>query len=96
MGNEVKKMVVDILNNEKDTTKINQTFVVLIPKCKNPRSPKESYLISLYNVVMKLVSKIIANRVKNILSDIIDVEQSAFVRGRLITGNTLIVMECSH
>lgn len=51
---------------------------------------------SLCNVVMKLVTKIIVNRIKYILSDVIDVEQSVFVKGRLITDNTLIVMKCFH
>ncbi|XP_058787037.1 uncharacterized protein LOC131661492 [Vicia villosa] len=45
---------------------------------------------------MKLVTKTIANRVKWVLQEVIDVEQSAFVHGRLIIDNALISLECFH
>jgi cytochrome c-type biogenesis protein CcmE len=45
---------------------------------------------------MKIVTKVIANKLKATLPDVIDVEQSVFVQGRLITDNALIAMECFH
>lgn len=45
---------------------------------------------------MKDVTKSIANRLKGILPDIISEEQSVFVKGRLITDNALISMDCFH
>lgn len=64
----------NILNGKQDSGEMNKTFIVLIPKCKNPISPKEFRPINLCNMVMKIVSKAIANRVKIVLSDFIDVE----------------------
>lgn len=45
---------------------------------------------------MKIVTKVIANKLKLTLPDLIDVEQSAFVQGRLINDNALVAMECFH
>jgi len=52
--------------------------------------------ISLCNVIYKLVSKAITNRLKVILHAIVHEAQSAFVLGRLITENILIAFEHFH
>lgn len=44
---------------------------------------------------MKIVTQTIANRIKPIPEEVVDEEQRAFVKGRLITNNALIiVMKC--
>ena len=96
VGKDVVEKVLDILNNNGEIGSINQTYIVLIPKKKNCESPVDFRPISLCNVIYKMVSKVLANRLKFILPTIINESQSGFVPGRLITDNVLVAYECFH
>ena len=75
---------------------INHTFITLIPKTTNPKYVQEYRLISLCNILYKIFSKVLANRLKKILPSIITEHQSAFVKDRLISDNTLVAFETLH
>lgn len=74
----------------------NETHIVLIPKVKEPKRVNDFRPISLRNVVFRITSKIIANRLKKILPSIISDTQSAFVHGMLIIDNVLVALETMH
>lgn len=75
---------------------VNATVIALIPKTKNPISVTEFRPISLCNVVYKILSKVLANRLKVILPCIISGSQSSFISGWLITDNIIAAYETMH
>eukprot|EP00253_Pinus_taeda_P034931 PITA_34931 len=75
---------------------INSAFLALIPKEKGASDFSRFRPISLCNSSYKLVSKIIANRLKNILTDIIPENQGGFIKGRKILDNIVLVQEAVH
>ena len=64
VGEDVSRIVVDILNGATDPIGINQTFIALVTKIKNPNQDGDFRPINLCNVVFKIVTKTIANRLK--------------------------------
>ena len=96
VGDDVTKAVLNILNGNDSLHEINHTYIVLIPKIKSPQDLSHFRPISLCNVIYKLVSKTIANRIKVVLSRLIFESQSAFFKNRLITDNVLIAYEVIH
>lgn len=95
VGDDVCGLVLDFLNHGHMPEGLNYTYVVLIPKVKNTSKMTELRPISLCNVSYKLISKVLANRLKGLLPSIIDENQSAFVPGRLITDNVILSSESS-
>lgn len=85
-----------LLNEQGNPALINHTYIPLVPKIAKPRKVTNYRPISLYNVVYRIVTKAIANRLKPILSQIISLNQSAFIHSRLITDNVIIGYECLH
>jgi hypothetical protein len=96
VGLDVIKGVLSCLNSGQLLQSINHTHIILIPKVKNSERVTEFRPISLCNVIYKIVSKVLANRLKTILSHIISESQSVFVLGCLITDNVLVAFETLH
>lgn len=72
---------------------MNATLISLLPKVENPQHVTEFRPIALCNVVFKCISKILANRIKSSLEDIVDQTQNAFIPGRRISDNILLTQE---
>lgn len=96
VGNDVVEMCRKFMSTGELPVGINRTVVCLIPKVKMPTSMGELQPISLCNVLIRIVSKVLANRLKPCLETLISDKQSAFIEGRLLTDNALIAFEVNH
>ncbi len=96
IGNDVTSAILDFLQSGQMLKSINYTHIALIPKILAPDSMTHFRPISLCNVLYKIISKVLANRLKPILNHVISGSQSAFVPGRLITDNILVAFEALH
>ena len=74
----------------------NSAFLALIPKEKGANSFNRFRPISLCNIRYKLISKVIANKLKLILPKIIPKNQGGFIHGRQIVDNFILIQEEIH
>ena len=71
----------------------NSTILSLIPKKQNSTLISDFRPISCCNTTYKVISKILANRLKQVLPSVISNTQSAFIPGRLLVENVLLATE---
>ncbi|XP_057791345.1 uncharacterized protein LOC131008488 [Salvia miltiorrhiza] len=96
IGDDVVDCCSAWLNRGSFPPNLNHTMISLIPKVDSPTTMKDLRPIALCNVLYKIISKVLCNRLKLALPYLIDRAQSAFVEGRLIQDNILIAFEAIH
>ena len=73
---------------------LNATFIALIPKKNDASNIRDFWPISLVGSVYKILSKVLANRLRVVLDQLIFETQNSFVGGRQILDSVLIANEC--
>ena len=81
VGADVTNAVLSCLNFGIILRNINNTHIALIPKTKDPELITQYHPISLCNVLYKIISKMLVNRLKLILPNLISNTQSLLSRG---------------
>ena len=74
--------------------RFNATFVALIPKKIGANDLRDFRPISLISVVYKIIAKVLAVRLKKVISRVVNNHQMAFIKGRQIMDAALIANEC--
>ncbi|GJS34391.1 RNA-directed DNA polymerase, eukaryota [Tanacetum coccineum] len=71
----------------------NSSFIALIPKVTDAKFVTDFRPISLIGSVYKVITKILANRLSTVISDLVSNTQSAFVKDRNILDGPFILNE---
>ena len=96
IGSDVTHSIIHYLNSGVLPQSLCHSFITLIPKVKNPEYVSQFRLISLSNVLYRIFSKVLANRLKIIITNLISEHQSAFMFDCLISDNILVAFETLH
>ncbi|GAA0158915.1 hypothetical protein LIER_38751 [Lithospermum erythrorhizon] len=96
IGEDVTRATLEFLNSGHILKEINNSFITLIPKVDNPTSMTDYRLISLYNVIYKISSKVLVNRLNPHMNSLISPFQNGFVHGRSIQDNIIMAQELTY
>ncbi|XP_021835438.2 uncharacterized protein [Spinacia oleracea] len=96
MQPNVTKLVLDVVSGREFPDDFNRAFLVLNPKVESPEMVTQFRPIGLCNIVYKIATKIIVNRLKQVLPSLISPTQCSFVPHRQIIDNEIIVHEMLH
>ncbi|KAL5563053.1 hypothetical protein UlMin_032800 [Ulmus minor] len=96
VGEDVISSVRDFFITGSIHPSFNSTNIVLVPKSKNPSNINHFRPIAVCNVIYKVISKLLAERLTPFLARLICPTQGAFVPGWSIHDNSVIIQEVIH
>nr|GEV45596.1 RNA-directed DNA polymerase, eukaryota [Tanacetum cinerariifolium] len=93
LGSDLYDAVVWFFDNGSFARGCNTSFITLIPKIQDPKFVSDYRPISLIGCLYKVITKVIANRLSLIISDLISDVKSAFLPNRQILDGPFIINE---
>jgi hypothetical protein len=75
---------------------LNSAYITLLPKKEDVVNIKDYRPISLVHFFAKLVTKLLANRLAVMLDQLVSANQSAFIKGRFIQDNFMLVQQTAR
>jgi hypothetical protein len=84
IGRDIKDLIMDFYEEKISLESINSSLITLIPKCQNPTNANDFRPISLLSSVLKIITKLLANRLQKIILKLVHKNQYGFLKDRSI------------
>lgn len=96
VGRAITKLVNSALSTGMVLWKILDSFISLIPKKDNPENVGDFKPITLLNVIFNVISKVIVNRFRPLMTKLVGPYQNSFLPGRSTLDNVILTQEVVH
>jgi hypothetical protein len=81
---DMYKLCQDFFHHQSDLKSINHSFITLVPKKDNLESVNDFRPISLLNSSIKMISKLLVNRLQSVALKVVHENQYGFIKGKTI------------
>lgn len=96
VGDSFCNMVLEIFREHAKVREVNQTLITLIPKVDQVCNIGDFRPISLCNVAYKVVTKLLAQRLRVVMGSLVNPCQSSFISNRQSRHNIIVAQEVFH
>lgn len=96
VGETIINQALDFFTSGQIPHELNDTWLALITKVSFPERANQFRPIGLCNVLYKVLTKAMSNRIKGVMRGLIGAEQSSFIPDRQITDNIVVYQEVMH
>lgn len=96
VNHSVLQLIVNIFLTRDIPMGLNESIICLLPKCLAPETLNQFCPISLCNVLVKVVTKVLANQLKQLISKLTRTHQASFIPERLTLDNIIAAQEVVH
>ncbi|KAM6577500.1 hypothetical protein CsatB_029337 [Cannabis sativa] len=93
IGDDISKAVLGFFTDGRLPKSLNETVISLIPKVVNPLTASDYRPIACCNTIYKCISKMICSRLAEVLPILVQSNQGAFVKNRLLAHNIMVFQD---
>ena len=93
VADDVCNFIIKAFKGRQNLSEVNYSLIVLIPKVPMPKFIHQFRPIRLCNVVFKILTKVIVNRIKPLMIFLVTNNQCRFVPGRHTVDKIIVAQE---